>query len=147
MGAFAQGIQHPVGHHWGPCGALWKGVVVQEREGTTDKTGVGRTREDGAVMVRRKSPGTPRRRTRHPRQPYARTPPVTIKEHSMRTRDPRSSGAQGVGGGYNAWRSVAHGPHTHQNAARQIVDDRSAAEVRGQQEPSNDPRNNQHNPR
>ena len=37
-------------------------------------------------------------------------------------------------------------PHAHGNAARQVVDDPRAAEVRGQQKPSNDPRNNQHNP-
>ena len=51
----------------------------------------------------------------------------------MRTRDPRSGGAQGVDGWYNVWRSGAPGPHAHGNAARQVVDDRRAAEVRGQQ--------------
>ena len=40
---------------------------------------------------------------------------------------------------------VGHLGLTH--AARQVVGDRRAAEVRGQQKPSNDPRNNQHNPR
>ena len=60
----------------------------------------------------------------------------------MRTRDPRSGGAQRD----NAWRSEAPGPHPHGNAATQVVDDRRA-EVHGQQKPSNDPRNNQHNPR
>ena len=60
----------------------------------------------------------------------------------MRTRDPRSGGAQGVGGRYNAWRS---GPHAHGNATRHVVDGRRA-EGRGQREPSNDPRNNQHSP-
>ena len=63
----------------------------------------------------------------------------------MRTRDPRSGGAQGVDGRYNTWRSGAPGPHAHGNAARQVVDDRRA-EVRGQRKPSNDPRNTQHNP-
>ena len=63
----------------------------------------------------------------------------------MRTHDPRSGGAQGLDGRYNAWRSGAPGPHAHENAARQVVDDRRAAEVRGQQKPSNDPRNTQHN--
>ena len=48
-------------------------------------------------------------------------------------------------GGEGAWRSGARGPHTHGNTVRQVVDDRRAAEVRGQQNPSNDPCNNQHN--
>ena len=52
---------------WATTGALWKGVVGQAREGATDKTGVGRTKDDGAASVQRKPPGTPRRRTRHPR--------------------------------------------------------------------------------
>ena len=43
-----------------------------------------------------------------------------------------------------AWRSGALGPHTHGNAATQVVDDRRA-EVHGQQKPSNDPHNNQLN--
>ena len=55
-----------------------------------------------------------------------------IKERVMRTRDPRSGGAQGLDGRYTAWRSGAHGPHAHGNAARQVVDVRRAAEVRGQ---------------
>ena len=38
---------------------LWKRMVGQAREGTSDKTGVGRTKDDGAVMVQHKSPGTP----------------------------------------------------------------------------------------
>ena len=42
------------GDHWGPSGALWKGMVGQAREGTSDKTGVGRTKDDGAVTVQRK---------------------------------------------------------------------------------------------
>ena len=62
----------------------------------------------------------------------------------MRPHDPRSGGAQGVDGRYNAWRSGAPGPHAHGNAARQVVDGRRA-EVHGQQKPSNDPRNNQYN--
>ena len=44
----------------GPRGALWKGIVGQAREGTSDKTGVGRTKDDGGVMVQRRFPGTPR---------------------------------------------------------------------------------------
>ena len=51
---------------------------------------------------------------------------------------PRSGGAQGVDGRYNAWRSGAPGPHAHRNAARQVVDDR-IAEVRGQQKPPQQP--------
>ena len=74
------------------------------------------------------------------------TPPATNKERIMRTRDPLRGGAQGVDGWYNAWRTGAPGPHAHGNAARQVVDDRRAAEVHGQQKPSNDPRNNQHSP-
>ena len=49
-------------------------------------------------------------------------------------------------GRYNARRSGAPGPHAHGNAARQVVVDDRRAEVRGQRKPSNDPRNNQHNP-
>ena len=63
----------------------------------------------------------------------------------MRTRDPRNGGVQGVDGRYNSWRSGTPGPHAHGNAAKQVVDDRREVEVRGQQKPSNDPRNNQHN--
>ena len=38
-----------------------------------------------------------------------RTPPATIKERVMRTRNPRIGGGQGVDGRYNAWRSGAPG--------------------------------------
>ena len=78
--------------------------------------------------------------------PAKRTLPATIKERVIRTRDARSGGAQGVDGRYNVWRSKAPGPHAHENAAKQVVDDRRAAEVRGQQKPSNNPHNNQHHP-
>ena len=63
--------------------------------------------------------------------------------HATRTRDPRRGGSQGVDGRYNVRRSGAPGPHAQRNAVRQVVDDRRA-EVRGQQKPSNDPHNNQH---
>ena len=63
----------------------------------------------------------------------------------MHTHNPRSGGAQGVNGRDTARRKGAPGPHSHGNAARHVVDDRRA-EVRGQQKPSSDPRNNQHNP-
>ena len=43
-------------------------------------------------------------------------------------------------------RDGAPGLHAHGNAARQVVDDRRE-EGSGQQKPSNDPRNNHHNPR
>ena len=76
--------------------------------------------------------------------PAKRTLPATIKECVMRTRDPWCGGAHGVDGRYNAWRSGAPGPQAHRNAATQVVDDRRP-EVHGQQKPSNDPRNNQHN--
>ena len=69
-------------HHFSPAsrgsGTQWAttgapeahcGMVVQEREGTSDKTGVGRTKDNGTATVQRKSPGTSRRRTCHPRQP------------------------------------------------------------------------------
>ena len=49
----------PSGPPLGPLRHPWKGMVGQEREGTPDKTGVGRTKDDGAVTVQRKSPGTP----------------------------------------------------------------------------------------
>ena len=45
----------------------------------------------------------------------------------------------------NTRRGGATGPHTHRNAARHVVDDLYAEES-GQQKPSNDPRNDQHNP-
>ena len=63
----------------------------------------------------------------------------------LRTHGPRSGGAHLVDGQENAWRSRAPGPHAHGNAARQVVDG-PRTEVCGQQEQSNDPRNNQHNP-
>ena len=63
----------------------------------------------------------------------------------MRTRDPRSGGAQGVDGRKGAGRSGAPGPHAHGNVGRQVKDNRRA-EVCGQRKQSNDPRSNQHNP-
>ena len=63
----------------------------------------------------------------------------------MHTRNPHSGGAHGVDGRDNTRRSRAPGPNAHRNTARHMVDDRRA-EVGGQQKPSNDPRNNQHNP-
>ena len=63
----------------------------------------------------------------------------------MRTRDPRSGGAQGLDGRYNARRSGTPGPHAHGNVARQVVDDRRA-QVCGQRKPSVDPRHIQHSP-
>ena len=39
------------------------------REETSYKTGVGKTKDDGAATMQHKSPGTPCRRTRHPLQP------------------------------------------------------------------------------
>ena len=77
--------------------------------------------------------------------PAKRTPPATMKKRAMCTREPRSGGAQGVDGRNNVRRSGAPGPHAHGNVARHVVDDQRA-EVRGQRKPSNDPRNNQHNP-
>ena len=44
----------------------------------------------------------------------------------------------------NAWRSRAPGPHTHGNAARQVMDG-LRTEVCGQQKQSNDPHSNQYN--
>ena len=59
-----------------------------------------------------------------------------------KTHDPRVTGpAVRVLGG-----SRAPGPHAHGNTARQVVDG-LRTEVCGQQKQSNDPRNNQHNPR
>ena len=70
---------------------------------------------------------------------------ATNKERALRMRDPRSGGAYVVDGRDNAWRSRAPGPHAHGNAARQVVDS-LRTEVCGQQNQSNDPGNNQHNP-
>ena len=47
------------------------------------------------------------------------------------------------GGGGNAWRNRALGPHAHGNTARQAIDG-LWTEVCGQQKQSNDPSNNQH---
>ena len=78
--------------------------------------------------------------------PAKRTLPATIKECVMRTRHPRSGGAQGVDGRKGAWRSGAPGPHAHGNVGRQVVGDRRA-EVCGQRKPLNaPPRRNQHSP-
>ena len=110
----------------------------QAREGTPDETGVGRTKDDGAVTVQRKGPRTPCRRATPPASTMKRTLPATNKERALRTRDPRSGGAYVVDGRDNAWRSRAP-------AARQVVDG-LRMEVWGQQKQSNDPRNNQHNP-
>ena len=44
-------------------------MVGQARDGTPDKTGVGRTKEYGTVQ--REAPGTPHRRSRHPCQPQS----------------------------------------------------------------------------
>ena len=43
------------------CGGPGKGRNLEQN--------LGRTEDDGAATVERKPPGTPRRRTRHPRQP------------------------------------------------------------------------------
>ena len=106
-----------------------EGTVVQTNSGRMTGTfgggsgggggggGLGRTNDDGAVAVQPKSPGTPRRRTSPAPTIMERTPPAkctlptTIKEHTMRTRDPRSGGAQGVDSRYNARRNGAPGPH------------------------------------
>ena len=115
-------------------------MVGQEREGTFDKTGVGKTKDHGAATMQRKSPGTPSRRTPPASTITERTPPATSKGRAMHTRDPWSGGAQGVDGRYSARRSGAPGPHAHGNAVRQAV------EVLGQRKLSNDPHSNQHNP-
>ena len=59
----------PSGPPLGPWGTLWKGVVVLEREGSSDKTGVGRAKDNGAATVQHKSPGRSCKRTRHLSQP------------------------------------------------------------------------------
>ena len=120
------------------------GTVGQAREGTSNKTGVGRTKDDGAVTVQRKPPCTMQART-PPASTMKRTRPATNKERALRTCDPWSGGAYVVDGRDNAWRSRAPGPHAHGKAARQVVDGLKT-EVCGQQKQSNDPRNNQHNP-
>ena len=48
---------------------FWAPLGTPRGGGWADKTVVGRTKDDGAVTVQRKAPGTPCRRTRHPRQP------------------------------------------------------------------------------
>ena len=48
------------------CGKEW--WARQGKEPPT-KPGVGRTKDDGAVTVQPKAPGTPCRHARHPRQP------------------------------------------------------------------------------
>ena len=103
------------------------------REGTSDKAGVGRTKDDGAVN-QDGAHGT-----------MKRTLPATNKEHTLNTRDPRSGGAYVVDGRDNAWRSRAPGPHAHGITARQVVDG-LRTEVCGQRKQPNDPHNNQHNP-
>ena len=62
----AQGIQHPVGHRWAPEAPCGKRMVGQAREGTSDKTGVGRTKDDGAVKVQQITRDTMRSRARGP---------------------------------------------------------------------------------
>ena len=143
MGLFAcaQGIQHPVGHHWGPRGALWKEWWSRKRKGPLTTSGWAEPRTTaqppcsvnhlgnhvgGHATVSTITERTP---------PAKRTPTATIKERAMRTCDSRSGGAHGVDGWYNARRSGAPGPHAHGNAARQVLDDRRA-EVRGQRKPS-----------
>ena len=106
-------------------------MVGQAREETSNKTRLGRTKDDGAVTVQHKAPASTAKRTR----------PATDKERALRTRDPRSRGAYVVDGRDNARRR----PHAHGNAARHVVDV-LRTEVWGQQKQSNDPGNNQHNP-
>ena len=83
-------------------------MVVQEREGTYDKIGVGRTKDDNAATVQPKitrditQAHTPPASTITERMPRAkRRLPATIKECIMHTRDPRSGGAHGVDGRCN----------------------------------------------
>ena len=59
-----------------------------------------------------------------------------------RAAGPRAWGPEGGGGGD---RNRAPGPHAHRTTARQAMDG-LWTEVRGQQNQSNDPGNNQHNP-
>ena len=112
-------------------------MLGQAREGTPDKTGVGRTKDDGAVTVQRKAPGTGAHATRVNHEAHAtRNQQGTCPAHARPTER---------GSVRNAWRSRAPGPHAHRNTGGQVVDG-LRPEVWGQQKQSNDPRNNQHNP-
>ena len=61
-------------------------------EGTPDKTGVGRTKDDGAVTVQPETQDTMQVRM-PPASTMKRTLPATNKERALRTRDKWSGGA------------------------------------------------------
>ena len=73
------------------------------------------------------------------------TPPATINERAMHTRDPQSGGVQANVAGRHivdhqdaGWRGGSVGPHAHGNAVRRVVDGPSAEGSR-QQKPRHDP--------
>ena len=107
-------------------GGPGKGRDLQQNRGGKEQ---GRRRAWDTVQVR-----TP------PASTMKRTLPATKKERALRTRNPRSGGAYVVDGQDNTWRSRAPGPHAHGN----LVVDGLRTEVCGQQQQSNNPRNNQH---
>ena len=110
-------------------------MVGQAREGTSNKIGVGRTKDDGAVTVQRKSPGTHAGVHATCVNHSTREMHTTCNQHGTR---PANAGRD------NVWKNRAPGPHTHGNTARQAMDG-LRMELCGQQKQSNDPRNNQHN--
>ena len=67
------------------------------REGTSDKTGVGRTKDDGAVTVQRKSHGTPCKRTPPASTMTGRTPPASARDPQPTRNAPCACAAHGVG--------------------------------------------------
>ena len=89
----------------------------QEREGASDKTGVGRTKDDGADMVRRKPPERPRRRAQHPRQPQRFAPPVEVRTTPAETMKVRAMPTS------TSRRGGVIGPHAHGKLGRQVADD------------------------
>ena len=76
-----------------PCEKEW-----WARKGRNpDKTGMGKTKDNGVATVQRKSPGTPRSRTHHSRQPYRSVSHPRSTRHLRPSRSvPCTHAAHGV---------------------------------------------------
>ena len=95
----------------------------QEREGTSDKLGVGSAKDDGTATQDTTKADMP---------PTKHMPPVTIKEHAT----------HGVVERRGCTAGTTHGAVGHRGLTHMAGGGQPGAEVCGQRKPSNDPRNN-----
>ena len=143
MGLCEQGTPRSEAHRKDPCSAVCPVLrIVEDREGTLDKIGVGRTKDNGAATVRRNHPGhrTGAHTTRvnhkgaHAPAEVRTTRTETVKVWAVPMCTTRrggvigphahgSMGRQVVDDQNNTWRGGATGPRAHRNAARHMVND------------------------